>query len=338
MGYARRTRAYALVPLTLLAACGGCPPLAGVTVKGGSSAQQALVGEGLAEMEGWLRPEPVCLSRVKVASFRKADGVYRRPTRAIRIDAALDDERLAHTLRHEVCHAVDLQWGGLDHAPDAFTYAEGRGPERDGVADREAVAEVCALGAPALAVLGAVDCPGDPQGALAPVDAVRDLAYGDTGRSGRAVTLVPMASTEPLDDGAFPAALSVESHPDEGQLTIALFHGEGVTSLTVDAATGAHANPLELGEGFAAEGDPPELLGLLPQQWFDDPASGGQVALVNAELPRGAVHRLVAVDDEGAEALDLCVPPGAALARTADAVLLVVPEGPAVVWYRIEAG
>jgi hypothetical protein len=279
----------------------------------------------------------VCIAKIRLTDSTRWSGRYNSVFRTIALDSSLADDELPAVLRHEVCHAIDLQWGVLESDRTAFAYREGLGPERhrDKAVEREAVAEVCAIGETALGWLAAVDCPNDEPGALDAVRVVLDEVYDAPQAAPRPVTVTPVAQTD-LGEWHPPSRLQVVSYPDERALDIRLSTDE-VSLYTLRQVDTAMGHPPIPSDGITSDGAAPDLPhGVMPLQWYDVPGRPGeQIVLAASLLPQGRVVRLLSVGGEGVDTLDVCVAPGSALARTNDAVYLVRAEWPDVVWETV---
>jgi hypothetical protein len=146
----------------------GCEPhcdLAGVPVHGGTQEQQSAVRSALEQMEGALAL-PTCVDHVRLGQLWEswhAEGAYNTVTRGVRLDKNTEMSLLAGHLRHELCHAVDVQNDFLKGREEFFYYPDGY--YLPNVSDRhlikEAFARTCQVGPQALSVLWS-ECPLDP--------------------------------------------------------------------------------------------------------------------------------------------------------------------------------
>lgn len=156
---------------------GGCAsrPLDEVPIHGGTLAQQQVVRETIAEFEAWIGPGRVELSAVVFTpGVRDAVGRYWVAQRRIRILDSVEGAELERVVRHELCHAVDLQGDLLSRPDPTFdtlverVRAQEAHPLHPVVgesrrADRgELFANLCEYG-PARTHLVATPCPGDPE-------------------------------------------------------------------------------------------------------------------------------------------------------------------------------
>ncbi len=322
----------------VLAGCRRCEELTDLQAEGGTAHQRGLVNETMRSMASWLHPNSICLTKVKLKALG-AGGRYNSVRRSVAIDEGVDDALVPLYVAHELCHAVDLQWGILDEHPGAFSYTAGRAPMRhtDRAVDREAVAEVCSLGEDGLAALRQVECPDDPAGVWQPVDVILDEVYGTAPGTLGSMGLEYVAKATPMAEWESPAWLTVSSHPDENALVVTVVHGGGSTRLTVDAGTGERVASPSSPSVDVAVGQPPLVpRSLTLRGWASRPGLQGEhLALVAGSLPRGDVERLVVVSEDGVVPIDGCVGSGSAFAHGRGEALIVTLEGPDVVWYRL---
>jgi hypothetical protein len=331
-----------LVVCALLSAgCRRCSELTDLHAEGGTAHQRSLVNETMQSMASWLHPDSICVTKVELANIR-AGGRYNTVRRSVVIDDEVDDTLLPLYVAHELCHAVDLQWGILDQHPEAFSYGPGRAPERhtDRAVDREAVAEVCSLGEDGLSVLRQIECPDDPAGVWKSADVVLSEVYGVTPGSLDSVGLEYVARATPVVEWEPPARLIVDSHPDDNALVVMIVHAGGGTRFSVDADTGEQvATPTTPRVDVAMEQPPAIPRGLTSRSWASRPERPGEhLAWVSGSLPRGDIERLVVVSRDGVVPVEGCVGPGSAFAHGAEEALVVTLEGADVVWYRVADG
>ncbi len=98
----------------LLMGCGPRYALDEVPIEGGTAEQQAVVAAELLRFEQWSGAGRVSLVGVELtdgtASWEaEQEGRYNRITTKIQVSGDLQPESMALTLRHELCHALDVQ-------------------------------------------------------------------------------------------------------------------------------------------------------------------------------------------------------------------------------------
>jgi hypothetical protein len=200
--------------------------LGGVPVHGGSEEQQDAIRAGLRVAEDTLAL-PICIDHVRMGHIwesKHAEGAYNTVTRGIRLQEEVELETLSRNLRHELCHAVDVQNELLGGHEELFYYPDGYVvpdiSERRLV--KEAFANTCQVGAEPLVFLWAEDCPGDPD--LEGTRLVQREVYGLSPQApAPGARFVHIASVEVGPDVRSAGLLETES----GKLFALLYAQEG---------------------------------------------------------------------------------------------------------------
>ncbi len=315
-----------LLAVTLIG-CATCPPLGDVPIDGGTADQRATVGQELSSLEGALALY-TCVDHVRIGGFFRPDrgGSYDRLTRRVALLDELETEDLPKVLRHEVCHAVDLQNGLVKDDEESFFYAVP--PDvTDHKLPNEAFADTCSLGQDTLLALWGVECAGDPD--LRAAQLVSEQVWVEDEVPDPVAALEPVASIglrDVLPKGRDPRLLGAITHLEVAQseepdrLVIeSEWEGLALGPFEVDARTGLRLE----GRTVAAEREPPEP-GEVPDGWTplvstDDlvalggEADGMTVTLAEVVLPTGIARRLHVRVDDGpwAPPLSPCPEPGA---------------------------
>jgi hypothetical protein len=260
----------------LLASCERHCELTEVPVRGGTDEQQQIVASTMVQMQEAVVP-PVCVDHVRLGSVwwhTQAEGVYNTVTRGIRLDREVDEETLVDHLRHELCHAVDVQNDLIEGGRDA----------------REDFAFTCQVGPEPLSVLWG-DCPLDPD--LEGTWRVQREVYGLS-----AEPPPQRAQFERIGaTGLVGASELIDVFETDGTLLVELIQEEDRQALAIDPWTGA----VQVFEGMVPGAEQPSPPA--PAGWST--RYGGmmdeQTGLVVAYFSgwEGGVRRMLAWTEEG---------------------------------------
>lgn len=289
--------------------CSPCPRLGDVAVRGADPTRRAEVVDELEQLDRDLALD-VCIDHVRTdVALAERDGVrlegtYDAVSHGVRLAADLETTDLGPVLRHEVCHAVDLQHRIVKDDEQAFVYPDPP-PVRDARLPAEAFADTCALGPEALRALGPSDprlvsCPGDPD--LRAANVVSDLVYGPADATAPGAAFERIASFHPGALAGDVSDMLLRQAITPGGVVVTLHHGGWLLRALVDARTGLPidgvpiASDLDPGPGgarlVASECTAPE--GWVPRM-CGATADGAEVTVADLELPSGIVRRAHAV-------------------------------------------
>ncbi len=257
-----------LLPMLLLA-CGR--PDDELRVVGGSDAQRAAVIEAWHEM---MAPcsDPPAIARVRIGPMRNY-GRYNPLTRQIRVNELGQPDYLLPIVRHELCHAFDVQYDL--NTPDepfwALSVQEGQ-PRSQSRRRREAFAAFCEVGPAAWALLDGDDA------SLAPLIAARAAMFDR-------LPLVAPATLEVV--GSAPRGAGqrfVEAiEADDRSLALLLADASGGESVAVVALPAGAPE-------VVAEGDPL----VVPSPWSGEGVwlhDGASVGLASWRMPSGEMAK-----------------------------------------------
>lgn len=223
----------------MLGACRSeCPP---PEVRGGADEERRIAQDEVVAFYDLLR-EPICVPAVRVRPLRKdAWGKFNSGTRRVTVVPDLDERKLRETVRHELCHAVDLAHRISDPEDPLWSLdASFDGMAHDRLSARrranESFALLCARGAAAIYLVGDA-CPDDTEGAEA-YAAVRDLFDPPPGLD-RSWSFLPVNALEAR------AERFVVTPTVDDTLRLELWEGDARTVAYLDPWTAAPA-PLAL--------------------------------------------------------------------------------------------
>jgi len=103
----------------LVAGCGERYTLSDVPIEGGTPSQRQTVSEELERFQTWAGEDRIGLSEIVFIEIDDA-GFFRGRSGRVGLSNSLTKFRLALTLRHELCHAVDFQEGLVDRDEAGF--------------------------------------------------------------------------------------------------------------------------------------------------------------------------------------------------------------------------
>lgn len=132
------------IMIALLTVQIGCRSSGESRVQGGTASQAQIVADGIQVFAESFSID-IDISSVKIRSMRTGAGKYNTVTRAIVLEGEVTDEQLAHNLRHELCHAVDLQ-SGFDSASSNAWMPSSKSARTTRINRREGFARLCAAG------------------------------------------------------------------------------------------------------------------------------------------------------------------------------------------------
>jgi hypothetical protein len=157
---------------------GDCLPLEHVPIRNATAAERAVVADELTRLADSVVAE-VCVAAVTIGGFAKTahqGGVYSAVTRRVSLGETADPEDLRLPLRHEVCHAVDLQNDIVrDTGKEFFRLLDPATGEDLEPPGHEPFALLCAYGASALDAADG-SCIDDPD--LMGLLQIRSSVYG----------------------------------------------------------------------------------------------------------------------------------------------------------------
>jgi hypothetical protein len=318
-----------LLGLVGLAGCERHCELPEVPVRGGSDEQQEIVALTLQQMQDAL-VQPVCVDHVRIGRVwwhRRAEGVYNTVTRGIRLDREVDDETLVVNLRHELCHAVEVQNELIEGNEELFSFPEWDDPPYGKRRlSQEAFAFTCQVGPGPLSVLWR-DCPQDPD--LEGTRLVQREVYGLASEPEP-----PRVRFERLGSAGLVGAHDLgEVYELDGDLVVELYVEDEHRSVAINPWTGA-VREGPAGDGVAELEPPP-----LPAGW--ELGSGGMIdeqtgLLVAAfEAWTGEVWRALSWTEQGwADAQGPCPHSETRLLRYGDELWSAQLDGATLSWGR----
>ena len=217
--------------IIILTACGDCPSLPDVPVRSALPEEERTIRAALREMDQLLAL-PVCVDHVRVGGVQRDDvlGRYNVVTRGVRISANASPGLLDDILRHEVCHAVDLQHDLVAGCPGCYGPPVTSNVTLDAKGDNEAFAVACAPGE-ALLTLWSSSCanaefPGHQR--------VRSVVFGVSNEPAAAATFRFVAGHPSPGVDYFSITPTML-----GNLQVFAFRGAEQSTLVLDPWTGA---------------------------------------------------------------------------------------------------
>lgn len=169
--------------------CAPCEDLADAPIRHeGLSATSEVVPYTQQLFAGWL-VDDVCLRKVKVQEQMPSYGRYNSVAKHVKVEETSDPEWARFVVGHEICHAVDYQWG-ID-AQELLGESERK-------LALERFADLCGMGADTWHALGNEACGMEPDAFEAYSD-VSSLVFGDSVPSSHDLVTrftVPLAGAE----------------------------------------------------------------------------------------------------------------------------------------------